>query len=276
VDTNAPNAPSAIHRFTFNEEAGTATLSWHPSSSKDVVAYRLEMATKKEGPWTEVQTIPAPSANRDINDILVEGLAADTTYYFHVIAIDRADWESEPNNPLAVNQEPTSGDEDDEGGGLGTGVLLLLLLVVLAFAGAMAYLFNKHNAEALDKGSEGTTIAASGKLEPVTGEVGLSEATTGAALAVVEETGFEEVPDSDGEFSCLACGMFFRPDEKGPTLTCPACAQVEETPGEDILAVDSDKGPVTEEPVENPDDPTPKEELVVEAVEEVGIPEDKE
>ncbi len=249
VDTSAPNAPSAIHRFAFDGEAGTATLSWHPSSSDDVVAYRLEMATDISGPWTEVETIPAPAENRDINDIVVDGLSADTKYHFHVIAIDRADWESGPNNPITVNEKPVTSNGDDDDGGSGSGVLLMLLLVVLAFAGAMAFILNKRRTDMLESDVEGTPVAATGQLVPVTGEV-----AAGAGLAVVEEeTGFEEVPDSEGEFACLACGMFFRPDDAGPTLTCPACAQVEDRPGNEEVSV-ADEGSKAEvaDPADEP------------------------
>ena len=242
VDTSGPNPPSTIHRYAFNAEAGTATLSWHPSSSNDVVAYLLEVATEKTGPWSEVRIIPAPAENRDINDIVVDGLSADTTYHFHVIAIDRADWRSAPNNPISVNEKPVASNGDDDDDGSSSGALLILLLVLLVFAGAMGFILNKRKADIVAPVVEGPSLAPTGQLVPVTGEVAATTVTAGAVVAAVEqEEGFEPVGGSQGEYSCLACGAFFKPEDDGPDLTCPACGQIGEGPDGKTPPVEPDK-----------------------------------
>jgi len=242
VDTSAPNAPSVIHRFAFDGEAGTATLSWHPSSSDDVVAYRLEMATDISGPWTEVDTIPAPAENRDINDIVVEGLSADTKYHFHVIAIDRADWESTPNNPITVNEKPVTSDGDDDDGGTGSGALLILLLVLLAFAGGMAFILNKRKEAITAPVVEGLPAAPAGELVAVTGETADITQATGVVVAADDEPNFEAIEGSDGEFSCMACGNIFKPEPDDGAITCTACGQTEEAPAAPAEPVTEDPG----------------------------------
>jgi len=257
VDTNPPEPPSAIHRYNFDAGTGTATLSWHPSNSKDVEAYRLEQALDKAGPWSEVGTIPAPAENRDINDIVVEGLSAATTYHFRVIAIDRADWESVPNAPVTVNENPITSDGDDDDDGSGSGLLAVLLLVAVAIVGAMAFMLNKRRLDPAPSEGEGPSQVAPGAVVPVAEDkepsksiapttptvpatptasttstapaVTTSPATTTATTtveAVVEEPKDEPVDGSENEISCSACGSFNEPGPEGQKMACPACGQL--------------------------------------------------
>ena len=277
VDTLAPTPPGAIHHHTFDTQAGTATLSWHPSTSNDVTAYRLEMATEKAGPWSDVLTLSAPPENRDINDVLVEALAADTTYHFQVIAIDRAGWESNPNNLISVNERPvTSGeDDDDEGGGSSTGFVLVLLMVLLAIAGAAGYTMLKRQpgSAELDKRRAMDSVR---RLEPLA-----RVPITGTAMAGVtvigkggerdrtdgtDKTGFEPVKGSEDEFSCLMCGMIFKPASDGDDLECPGCGH--QTPQSDDVdpkdrqvddkSDDALSGPLEQEPSKDPGEPDGK------------------
>lgn len=237
VDTSPPEPPGTIHHKTFEAEAGTATLSWHPSTSKDVEAYRLEQALDRAGPWSEVDIIPAPTENRDINDIVVQGLSADTTYYFRVSAIDRADWESEPNDPVTVNENPITSDGDDDDGGSDAGVLPVLLLVVLVIAGAIAFMVNKRKAESAASEIDGPIQVPAGTVVPVTDENDTSGNITPTATTTTVEAVIEEPGDgAEEEHSCSACGTFYEPGPEGQKMVCPACGQI---PDEAKIPIDT-------------------------------------
>ncbi len=241
IDTVSPGKPGNIHMKSFDVETGTAKISWHqtdPSISPDVMFYRLEHSTSKDGPWEEVATIPAPANNRDINDHLVEDLATDQAHYFRVIAIDRANQESNPNEIAMVNEQTVS-DQDDDDGGTNMAMIVGILIVLIAFIAAMGFMFNRRQDPDIPTIAAPKVAAEGSQLVPVPeGDTG------GAAMAVKTggETLFEPV-DGSNEFSCLGCGTFFLPVGKGK-LTCPACSQTEDIPDDTKATA---KGDIPEE-----------------------------
>ena len=70
--------------------AGSATLAWQPSPSKDVVAYHIYYGNR-----SDQSSLVVPSQTTTAQ---VDGLAAGATYYFVVTAVNAAGAESRPSN----------------------------------------------------------------------------------------------------------------------------------------------------------------------------------
>ncbi|MBX7150431.1 T9SS type A sorting domain-containing protein [bacterium] len=108
TDTIAPDPPTQLHGVAGNE---SIALAWMPSSGSDFLKYYVYGDTVTNSQ----QKLDSTSAF-NINDttIVISGLIAGKTYFFHVTASDTFGNESDPSNEiqfLALDlQDPSIGD----------------------------------------------------------------------------------------------------------------------------------------------------------------------
>ena len=130
-------------------------------------------------------------------------------YYYSVVAVDRMDFESEPETGFIVLEieEETTPEEENKGGSNNLALIGAVIVGLVSLAGA-GYYFTTAN-------------RLSGASEEVTGIAEVVESQENLEDSTVESK-FTEV---EGEFLCSACGsMFEMTDEK----TCPSCGTMDE------------------------------------------------
>ena len=176
------------------------------SQSQDLSSYRIYRSTSENETGSEIDNIITENLYITYTDSDVE---IGYTYYYSVMAVDRMNFESEPETGfivLEVEKETTVEEENEEDSGnialIGAGIVGLVSLV------GAGYYFT--NANRLTGASEEIT----GIAEVVETQDNLEDSTT--------ESKFTEV---DNEFLCSACGsMFEMTDEK----TCPSCGTMDD------------------------------------------------
>jgi len=190
----------------INNGTTDIVLTFMSSQSQDLSSYRIYRSTSENETGSEIDNIITENLYITYTDSNVE---IGYTYYYSVMAVDRMNFESEPETGfivLEVEKETTVEEENEEGSGnialIGAGIVGLVSL-----AGAGYYLTNANRVTGLE--------------EEITGIAEVVETHDSSEVSTTESK-FTEV---DGEFLCSACGsMFEMTDEK----TCPSCGTMDD------------------------------------------------
>ena len=180
-------------------------LTFMSSQSQDLSSYRIYRSTIENETRTEIGNIITNDLYITYTDLDVE---LGNTYYYSVMAVDRMNFESEPESGfivLEIAEEATTEVEKEEESIditlIGAGIVGL---VSLAGAG---YYFTAANRLA-----------------------GVMETNTGMAEVVETQEVIDNNTDSkfteiDGEYLCSACGSMFEMNEE---RACPSCGTIDD------------------------------------------------
>jgi len=177
-------------------------ISFMASQSQDLTGYRIYRSTVVNETGTLIGNIDVGEVYLSYRDSKVE---LGNTYYYSAVAVDRMDFESEPETGFIVLkiEEDTTKEEKKDEKSINTTLIGAGLVGLIALAGAGYYFtMAKNLAE-----ENGEVIA--GIAEVVENQETLEGETT--------ESKFTEM---DGEFLCSACGSMFEMNEE---KTCPSC-----------------------------------------------------
>ena len=195
VDRDAPQKIRNLEiKDTKEGENGTTDIvvSFMSSQSQDLSGYRIYRSTDENETGTVIGTKEAGELYLSYRDSRVD---MGYKYYYSVVAVDRMDFESEPETLFIVleAEEPATVIEKDSESSNNPLFIGMGVIGVIALGGAGFYfLSNKAGNEII---------------------TGIGEASP---------SNFTEM---DGEFLCGACGsMFEMTDDK----TCPSCGTVDE------------------------------------------------
>jgi hypothetical protein len=99
IASSAPNSPISIPVSGTGVAPAThsATLSWAPSTTPDVVGYLVERADQSGGPYTPLTAAPIAAANYTDSTVV-----AGQTYFYVVVAVDVTGQMSPPSNEASV------------------------------------------------------------------------------------------------------------------------------------------------------------------------------
>lgn len=98
VASNSTTAPSISASGTGIVAAHSASLSWAPSSTPDIVGYNVYRGTVSGGPYTKLTSSPITSP-LDTDSTVSSGL----TYYYVVTAVDSSNNESADSNQAVAS-----------------------------------------------------------------------------------------------------------------------------------------------------------------------------
>ena len=195
VDRDAPQKIRNLEiKDTKEGENGTTDIvvSFMSSQSQDLSGYRIYRSTDENETGTVIGTKEAGELYLSYRDSRVD---MGYKYYYSVVAVDRMNFESEPETLFIVleAEEPATVIEEDSESSNNPLFIGMGVIGVIALGGAGFYfLSNKAGNEII---------------------TGIGEASP---------SNFTEM---DGEFLCGACGsMFEMTDDK----TCPSCGTVDE------------------------------------------------
>ena len=195
VDRDAPQKIRNLEiKDTKEGENGTTDIvvSFMSSQSQDLSGYRIYRSTDENETGTVIGTKEAGELYLSYRDSRVD---MGYKYYYSVVAVDRMNFESEPETLFIVleAEEPATVIEEDSESSNNPLFIGMGVIGVIALGGAGFYfLSNKAGNEII---------------------TGIGEASP---------SNFTEI---DGEFLCGACGsMFEMTDDK----TCPSCGTVDE------------------------------------------------
>ena len=182
-------------------------LTFMSSQSQDLSSYRIYRSTSENETGNEIDNIITENLYITYTDSDVE---IGNTYYYSVMAVDRMDFESEPETGFIVLriEEETTTKEEKKGGSNNLVLIGAGIVGLVSLAGA-GYYFTTAN-----RLPEASKEVITGIAEVVESQGNLEDSTV--------ESKFTEV---EGEFLCSACGsMFEMNDEK----TCPSCGTMDE------------------------------------------------
>ena len=205
VDRDIPEKIRNLAITNTNQvENGTTDIvtSFMSSQSQDLTGYRIYRSTIINETGTLIGNIDVGEIYLSYRDSNVE---LGYTYYYSVVAVDRMDFESEPETGfivLEIEKEATEKEKKDEES-INTTIIGAGIVAIIALAGA-GYYFTVANRLSETSGEVITGIA-----EVVDSQETLENETT--------ESKFTEM---DGEFLCSACGSMFEMNEE---KTCPSC-----------------------------------------------------
>ncbi len=194
VDRDAPQKIRNLEiKDTKDGENGTTDIvvSFMSSQSQDLSGYRIYRSTDENETGTVIGSLDAGDLYLSHRDSRVE---MGYKYYYSVVAVDRINFESEPETRFIVleAEEPATVIKEDSESSNNPLFIGMGVIGVIALGGAGFY-FLKNKA--------GDEIITGGEANP---------------------SNFTEM---DGEFLCGACGsMFEMTDDK----TCPSCGTVDE------------------------------------------------
>ena len=205
VDRDIPEKIRNLAITNTNQvENGTTDIvtSFMSSQSQDLTGYRIYRSTIINETGTLIGNIDVGEIYLSYRDSNVE---LGYTYYYSVVAVDRMNFESEPETGfivLEIEKEATEKEKKDEES-INTTIIGAGIVAIIALAGA-GYYFTVANRLSETSGEVITGIA-----EVVDSQETLENETT--------ESKFTEM---DGEFLCSACGSVFEMNEE---KTCPSC-----------------------------------------------------
>jgi len=194
-------------RGQINNGTTDIVLTFMSSQSQDLSSYRIYRSTSENTTGSEIGNIVTEDLYITYTDSDVE---IGNTYYYSVMAVDRMDFESEPETGFIVLEieEETTPEEENKGGSNNLALIGAVIVGLVSLAGA-GYYFTTAN-----RLSGASEEVITGIAEVVESQENLEDSTV--------ESKFTEV---EGEFLCSACGsMFEMNDEK----TCPSCGTMDE------------------------------------------------
>ena len=195
VDRDAPQKIRNLEiKDTKQVENGTTDLviSFMSSQSQDLSGYRVYRSTDENETGTVVGSLDAGELYLSYRDSRVD---MGYKYYYSVVAVDRMNFESEPETGFIVLEAVESKTVIEEDSESSTNPLFIGIgiLGIGALGGAGFYFLGNKGGDEI--------------------------------ITSIDETGSSNFTEMDGEFLCGACGsMFEMTDDK----TCPSCGTVDE------------------------------------------------
>ena len=112
IDTIAPSVPTGLK--TVSKMPSSISISWTANTEKDLLGYRVYWGTK-EGEYKNIEDVGISTS------YTLKGLTSSTTYYFKVLAYDRASNESllsssleEKTSAIVTSTASTDSDTQDD------------------------------------------------------------------------------------------------------------------------------------------------------------------
>ena len=200
VDQEIPkNIRNLELKDTKENDNGTTiiAITFKSSQSQDVTGYRIYRSMDQNETGEIVGYLESEEIYISYRDL---GVEVGHKYYYSVVALDRMEFESEPETESisleteSVNTIIKNNKEDNNSIYIGGGILGLAAL------GAGYYLFN-------NKGLKGETLSSV------------------AEVIVEEDTSNSNFTEVEGELLCSACGSMF---EISGEKICPSCGVFDE------------------------------------------------
>ena len=200
VDQDIPNNIRNLElKDTKENDNGTTiiAITFKSSQSQDVTGYRIYRSMDQNETGEIVGYLESEEIYISYRDL---GVEVGHKYYYSVVALDRMEFESEPETESisleteSVNTIIKNNKEDNNSIYIGGGILGLAAL------GAGYYLFN-------NKGLKGETLSSV------------------AEVIVEEDTSNSNFTEVEGELLCSACGSMF---EISGEKICPSCGVFDE------------------------------------------------
>ena len=180
-------------------------LTFMSSQSQDLSSYRIYRSTIENKTGTEIGNIITNDLYITYTDLDVE---LGNTYYYSVMAVDRMNFESEPESGFIVLEiaEETTTEVEKEEESIDITLIGAGIVGLVSLAGA-GYYFTAANRLA-----------------------GVVETNTGMAEVVETQEVIDNNTDSkfteiDGEYLCSACGSMFEMNEE---RACPSCGTIDD------------------------------------------------
>jgi len=112
IDTIAPSVPTGLK--TVSKMPSSISISWDKNTEEDLLGYRVYWGTK-EGEYKNIEDVGMSTS------YTLKGLTSSTTYYFKVLAYDRASNESllsssleEKTSAIVTSTASTDSDTQDD------------------------------------------------------------------------------------------------------------------------------------------------------------------
>jgi hypothetical protein len=200
VDQDIPNNIRNLElKDTKENDNGTTiiAITFKSSQSQDVTGYRIYRSMDQNETGEIVGYLESEEIYISYRDL---GVEVGHKYYYSVVALDRMEFESEPETESisleteSVNTIIKNNKEDNNSIYIGGGILGLAAL------GAGYYLFN-------NKGLKGETLSSV------------------AEVIIEEDTSNSNFTEVEGELLCSACGSMF---EISGEKICPSCGVFDE------------------------------------------------